>query len=112
MKPTLDIQLIGLSENKREQMKEDVEKAIEKKEDVWPEMLSVNEHQDEEGQWILFIRTPFYKVHKRDEFKVKVMPNIQGVWNQCEAGSYVALHTCDHDEGARQGCKIEKIVKK
>ena len=111
MKPTLDIQLIGLSQTLRDKIKNKVTEFIEQK-DIWKNMWAMNEYQDEEGQWILFIRIPFFKALKRDAFRDKIKEKVKEIWSKCEVGSYIALHTCDHDEGTRRGCKIEDIVRK
>ena len=111
MKPTLDIQLVGLSQTLRDRIKDKVNEFIEQK-DIWTNMWAVNEYQNEEEQWVLFIRIPFFKALKRDAFRDKIKPKVHEIWSVCEVGSYIALHTCDHDEGARRGCKIRKIVEK
>lgn len=111
MKLTLDIRLIGLSETLRNRIKDKVNEFIEQK-DIWSKMWAVNEHEDEEGQSVLFIRLPFHKAIKRDAFKDKIRPKVQEVWSKCKVGSYIALHTCDHDEGARRGCRVRKILEK
>lgn len=111
MKPTLDIQLIGLSQTLRNRIKNRVTEVIEQK-DIWKDMWTMNEYQDEEGQWILFIRIPFFKALKRDAFRDKIRPKVQEIWSKCKEGSYIALHECDHDEGTSRGCKIKRILEK
>lgn len=111
MKPTIDIQLIGLSETLRNRIKDKVNEFIEQK-DIWTNMWAVNEYQDEEGRWVLFIRVPFFKALKRDAFRDRIKPKVQEIWSECEPGSYIALHTCDHDESARRGCRMKDIVRK
>lgn len=111
MKPTFDIQLVGLSETLRDRIKDRVNEFIEQK-DIWTDMWTVNEHQDEEGRWVLFIRIPFFNALKRDAFRNRIKPKVQEVFDRCESGSYIALHACDHDESARRGCKIKRILEK
>jgi len=111
MKPTLDIQLIGLSQTLRDRIKTKVQNFAERK-DIWKKMEAINEYENEEGQSVLFIRIPFFKALKRDAFRDKIRPKVQELWSKCKEGSYIALHECDHDEGTRRGCKIEKILEK
>lgn len=102
---------MGLSQTLRDRIKDKVNEFIEQK-DIWADMWAVNEYQNEEGQWVLSIRVPFFNALKRDAFRDKIKPKVQEIWSNCETESYIALHTCDHDEGARQGCKVEKILEK
>lgn len=111
MKPTFDIQLIGLSQTLRNNIKTKVEEFIERK-DIWEKMEATSEYENEEGKSVLFMRIPFFEAIKRDAFKEKIKVEAQGVWNKCEVGSYVALHACDHNKSVRQGCKVRKILEK
>lgn len=106
MKPTLDIQLVGLSQTLRDRIKDKVNEFIEQK-DVWKAMWAMNEYQS-----VLFIRVPFFEAMKRDAFRDKIEPKVQEIWSECAAGSYIALHACDHDETMRCGCETEDIISK
>lgn len=111
MKPTLDIQLVGLSQTLRDRIKARVNEFIEQK-DIWQDMWAVNEYEDEDGRTVLFIRIPFFKALKRDAFRDKIKSKVQEIWSKCEVGSYIALHKCDHDGSTRRGCQMRKILEK
>ena len=108
---SLDVDIQSYNQTLRDRIKDKVSEFIEQK-DIWTDMWAVNEYQDEAEQWILFIRVPFFTALKRDAFRDKIKSEAQKVWSKCEAGSYIALHDCDHDENDRQGCKIRRILEK